>query len=405
MTPTGLGDTARPHPADPKRPTGPANPPIPSLLHSEVEDDLRATLRDLLGERSSWQKVLARLDTPDQPYDDELWNILAHDMGLAGLLIPENLGGAGATAREAALVLEELGRYLAPVPYFASAVLATTALLSCGPWAEADVADELSALAAGTITATLAVPAHQAPDAGFAATVTGVRAGSGLALTGTVPHVLAADRADLLVVPVLVDGAAHLALVRGDAAGAGATRATSLDATRPLSTLELRDTEARILADPVVAVGALRYTLETGAALLASEQFGTAEQALDTAVEYLRTRHQFGRPIGSFQALRHRAAELWADLAAARATARYAAACAAEDSGDFHLAAALASAHVGEISVRTAEESLHMHGGIGFTWEHPAHLYVKRAMSTALMFGSPDRHYAALAELADIPGA
>lgn len=405
MTPPSPADTTAPDTPDTRRPTGPTDPPIPSLLYSEIEDDLRATMRDLLSERSSWQQVLARLDTPDRPYDDDLWKVLAQDMGLAGLLIPENLGGAGATAREAALVLEVLGRFLTPVPYFASAVLATTAMLSCGPWAKADVADELGALAAGTITATLAVPAHHAPDAGFAATITGVRSGNGLALTGTVPHVLAADRADLLVVPALVDGAAYLALVRGGAPGVGTARETSLDATRPLSTLELRGTDARVLADPIVAVGALRYTLETGAALLASEQFGTAEQALDTAVEYLRTRHQFGRPIGSFQALRHRAADLWADLAAARGTARYAAACAAEDSDDFPLAAALAAAHVGEVAVRTTEESLHMHGGIGFTWEHPAHLYVKRAMSSALMFGSPDRHFAALAELADVPGA
>ncbi|WP_436775955.1 acyl-CoA dehydrogenase family protein [Yinghuangia sp. YIM S09857] len=386
-------------------PVRPADPPIPSLVHSDVEDDLRATLRALLGERSSWQRVLARLDSPDQPYDDDLWKVLAQDLGLSGLLIPERFGGAGATAREAAVVCEELGRFLTPVPYLASAVLATTAMLSCGPWAEPGIADDLGALAAGTTTATLAVPAQHAPDAEFPRNVTGVRSDGGLALTGTVSHVLAADLADLFVVPAIVDGAAHLALVRGDTDGVAVSRETVLDATRPLGTLELRGAEARVLADPVVAVGALRHTLDTGAALLASEQLGTAEQALDTAVEYLRTRHQFGRPIGSFQALRHRAADLWADLAAARGTARYAAACAAEDSGDFPLAAALASAHVGEIAVHTAEESLHLHGGIGFTWEHPAHLYLKRAMSASLMLGTPDHHYAALTDLADIPGA
>lgn len=385
--------------------TSPANPPIPVLVNSDVEDDLRAALRSLLRDRSSWQRVLPRLDTPDEPYDDGLWDTLTRELGLAGLLVPEKFGGAGATAREAAVVLEELGRFLTPVPYLASAVLATTAMLSCSPWAGADIADDLAALAAGSGTATLAVSAHLGPDAAFPDAVTGVRGGAGVTLTGTVPHVLAADRADLLVVPCVVDGAPHLALVRTDGSGITASRETTLDGTRPLGTLELDRAEARVLAGPDVAAAALRHTLTTGAALLASEQLGAAEQAFETAVEYLRTRHQFGRPLGSFQALRHHAADLWSELAAARATARYAAACAADDSDDFPLAAALAAAHVGEIAVRTAEESLHLHGGIGFTWEHPAHLYVKRAMSASVMLGTPDRHYAALARFADIPGA
>ncbi|MCF2531004.1 acyl-CoA dehydrogenase family protein [Yinghuangia soli] len=387
-----------------------ADQPIPSLIHSDVEDDLRATLRAVLGERSSWQKVLARLDTPEQPYDDDLWKTLAQDLGLAGLLIPERFGGAGATEREAALVLEELGRFLTPVPYLASAVLATTALLSCCPWAESDVAGDLAALADGSTTATLAVSAHRAPTAAFPDTVTGVRtrgAGTGgtAMLTGTVPHVLAADRAELLIVPALLDGAPHLLLVRSTDPGVSVTRETCLDATRPLGTVVLKDAEARPLTGQNVAVAVLRHAVDTGVALLASEQLGAAEAAFEAAVDYLRTRHQFGRPIGSFQALRHRAADLWSELAAARGTARYAAACAAEDSADFPLSAALAAAHVGDIAVRVAEESLHLHGGIGFTWEHPAHLYVKRAMSSALMFGSPDQHYAELARLADIPGA
>lgn len=378
--------------------------PFPSLIYSDVEDDLRATLRALLGERSSWQQVLARLDTPDRPYDDDLWKLLAQGLGLAGLLVPERFGGAGATEREAALVLEELGRFLTPVPYLASAVLATTALVRCHPWPEPDIADTVTALAAGATTATLAVSAHQAPGAAFPAAVTGVRTDGAMTVTGTVPQVLAADRADLLVVPVLVEAVPHLMLVHSTDPGVSATRETCLDATRPLGTLELRRAEARPVAEGEIAVGAVRHAVDTGVALLASEQLGTAEQAFETAVDYLRTRHQFGRPLGSFQALRHRAADLWSELTAARGTARYAAACAAENSDDFQLAAALAAAHVGDIAVHVTEESLHLHGGIGFTWEHPAHLYVKRAMSTALMFGSPDRHYAALARVADIPG-
>ncbi|MFI6581635.1 acyl-CoA dehydrogenase family protein [Embleya sp. NPDC050493] len=379
-----------------------SEPGIPSLLYDEVEEDLRATLRELLRDRCAWHEVLARIDT-DEAYDDGLWKAVAAELGLAGLLIPEEFGGAGAGPREAAVALEELGRAVAPVPFLASAVLATSALLACPAGEARDAA--LRALADGTRTATLAVTASTWPGAGFPLSVTGAQDADGLVLTGAVTGVLAADRAELLVVPVIVAGESQLALVAGDAANLSRRAVTSLDATRPVGELTLDQVRGRVLAGPEHAEAALVQALCQGAALLASEQLGVAEQALAEAVAYLKVRHQFGRPIGSFQALRHRAADLWSDIAAARAAARYAAACLAEDAADAPVATALAKAYCGDVAVRAAEECVQMHGGIGFTWEHPAHLYLKRAMASALLLGTADRHRATLGTLVDLPPA
>ncbi|NUS55558.1 MAG: acyl-CoA/acyl-ACP dehydrogenase [Streptomycetaceae bacterium] len=384
---------------------------MPSLLYADIEEDLRATLRGLLADRCAWQDVLARVDT-GEPYDEALWKAVAEDLGLAGLLVPEAFGGAGATAREAAVALEELGRSVAPIPFLASAILATTALTACGASDARDAA--LGRLAAGTAVGTLAVPATMWPTTDFPLSVTGSpdspdspgSPGNGrLLLTGAVTSVLAADRADLLVVPAVVDGAPRLALVEGTAPGLTRARTTTLDATRPVGTLTLDGVPAVVIADSGTAPAALRAALTAGAALLASEQLGVAERALEEAIGYLRTRHQFGRPIGSYQALRHRAADLWSDIAASRATARYAAAALADDSPDTPVAAALAQSYCADVAVHAAEDCVQLHGGIGFTWEHPAHLYVKRAMSSALLLGTADRHRAALAELVNLPPA
>jgi alkylation response protein AidB-like acyl-CoA dehydrogenase len=378
-----------------------SEPGIPSLLYGEVEEDLRATLRELLRDRCAWHEVLARIDT-EEAYDEGLWKAVAAELGLAGLLIPEEFGGAGAGPREVAVALEELGRAVAPVPFLASAVLATSALLACPAGEVRDAA--LRALADGTRTATLAVTASTWPGASFPLSVTGARDADDLVLTGAVTGVLAADRAELLVVPVVVAGEPQLALVAGDAANLSRRAVTSLDATRPVGELTLDQVRGRVLAGPEHAEAALGHALRQGAALSASEQLGVAEQALAEAVAYLKVRHQFGRPIGSFQALRHRAADLWSDIAAARAAARYAAACLAEDAADAAVATALAKAYCGDVAVRAAEECVQMHGGIGFTWEHPAHLYLKRAKADQIALGTPGAHRAQLAEVVELPG-
>ena len=353
------------------------------LLYSDVETSLRASVRDLLAQRSPVSKVLTA-----GPFDQALWRTLAAEMGLAGMAVPERFGGGGASLREAAVVLEELGRGLAPVPFLSSAVVATTALLSAGE------ADLLAKLAAGESVAVLAVPLSTAPGAASA----GVTVDNGR-LSGTVTNVADALAADVLLV-LAGDG---LYAVDATAEGVTRTPVVSFDLTRPLADVALAGVDGRLVAHGPAASDAVSAALTAGAALLASEQLGVAEWCLETTVAYVKIRHQFGRPVGSFQAVKHRLADIWVELTQARAVARYAADCAATGDADLPVAAALAQAFVAPVAVKAAEEAVQLHGGIGFTWEHPAHLFLKRAKSSAVAFGNADRHRQALADLVDLP--
>jgi alkylation response protein AidB-like acyl-CoA dehydrogenase len=403
-------DSSRP--AAPAAPTPPAPSArrLPDLRYQEAEEDLRSAVRDLLDDKSPWPAVLARTES-DEPNDAALWHSLAADLGCAGLLIPESYGGAGAGYREAAVVAEETGRAVAPVPYLGSAVMATAALLGVG-------GDELLAgLAEGRLTAALAVefarmPPGRVEGAGGAGLGTGVRVGAAppgdpagqARLTGTVTGVADALLADALLVPA--DGV-PFGLYAVDAGAPGVARAAvvSLDATRPLCDLAFDSAPARAVATGEAAAQAVASALAAGAAVLASEQLGVAQRCLDMTVAYLKERRQFARPIGSFQALKHRVADVWIQVTQARAAARYAAACLADGDPDTPVAVALAKAACGDAAVHAAQECVQMHGGIGFTWEHPAHLLLTRAKSGAMALGTPDRHRAALARLADLPPA
>jgi len=371
---------------------------MPDLLYTDVEDELRASVGDLLADRAPWTAVLARCET-DEPYDMDLWKRLARDLGCAGLVVPETYGGASASAREAAVVLEELGHAVAPVPFFGSAVLATTALLA-NPEA---AAGDLERLAAGDRTAALAIPFSTAPGGLFPTPVRADAAGDEARLTGRVTSVVDAAVADLVVVPAVGPEGPGLYVVDVDQTSARTKRRTSLDLTRPVADVTLDKAAARRVAQGQAAEAALDSAIVTGAALLASEQLGVAQWCLDTTVEYVKTRQQFGRPVGSFQAVKHRLADLWASIASARAAARYAAACLAEQNPDLPVAAALAQAHCSAVAVVAAEECVQLHGGIGFTWEHPAHLYLKRAKTCEIALGGPDRHRHILATLVNLP--
>ncbi|MES9607977.1 acyl-CoA dehydrogenase family protein [Actinomadura sp. NPDC000929] len=354
------------------------------LLYGEIENDLRASVREVLGDLAPWASVLAGTEK-DEPYDAALWRAIAVQLGCAGLPVPEELGGAGATWRETAVVMEELGRSAAPVPFLGSAVIATAALLAAGE------RELLPRLAAGERIAVLAVPFSTAP---YAVPVTVEAAGG--ALTGEVTGVADGMAADVLLVPA-GDG-----LYAVDAADARRTAVTSLDMTRRLADLAFSAAPARRVAE---GDGAVRAALRTGAAMLASEQLGLAERCLDDTVAYVKTRYQFGRPIGSYQGLKHRLADLWTSVTQARAVARHAASCAAAGDEDTPIAVAVAQAHCSAVALKAAEECVQMHGGIGFTWEHPAHLFLKRAKADSIALGTPDRHRAALAALVDLPPA
>ncbi|MGW4645826.1 acyl-CoA dehydrogenase family protein [Kitasatospora sp. NPDC004289] len=347
------------------------------LLYSEVEEELRSAVRDFLTDHCPPAAVLGRVETTE-PYDPRLWRGLADGLGVAGLQAPEALGGAGASVREVAVVLEELGRSVAPVPYFGSSVLAVTALL-----AAAD-RELLPQLASGERTAALAVPFSTPPGAPLP------QLGAGERLSGRITSVADALAADVLLVP------AGGALWAVDRAEATVLPRTSLDLTRPLADVELSGAAARRVADGQEPAAA---ALLTGAGLLASEQLGIAEWCLATTVAYLKERHQFGRPVGSFQALKHRLADLWLEIVQGRAAARYAADALATGSPDTAVAVALAQSHCGALAVRAAEECVQLHGGIGMTWEHPAHLYLKRAKADQLALGTPGFHRGTLADL------
>ncbi len=361
------------------------------LRYSEVEEELRDSVRRMLADRCPVETVLAGCER-GEPYHRDLWRVLAAEMGLAGLLVPEEHGGAGASLREAAVVAEELGRGVAPVPFLGSAVVATATLLAAGDTAL------LPELAAGSATAALVVPFATAPHEAAAA-VDRVRV-EGDRLVGEVTSVADAAGADVLLVPA----GTGLYAVAADAAGVTRTPVVSLDLTRPVCDVSFAGATGRLVADGAAAVDAVTAGLRAGAAVLASEQLGLAEWCLWTTVEYLRTRHQFGRPVGSFQALKHRLADVWTEITQARAVARYAAVCAATGSPDTPVAVAVAQAFCSPAAVLAAEECVQLHGGIGFTWEHPAHLFLKRAKADAIGFGTADRHRAALADLVDLPG-
>jgi alkylation response protein AidB-like acyl-CoA dehydrogenase len=372
------------------------------LLYSETETELRGAIRALMDDQAAWRDVLARTET-GRTYDSNLWRTLAAEIGAAGLLIPESLGGAGASYREVAVVAEELGRTVAPVPFLGSAVIATTALLAAGD------NELLRELAGGTVTAALAIPFAAGPRTRPPTTVRlsaphiGDEAGS-YRLTGTVTGLADALPADILLVPA--DGVPYgIYAVRASEPGVGKRPLVSLDMTRQLCEIELDDVPGRKIAAGPAAEQAVGAALLAGAGIVASEQLGLAERCLDTTVAYVKERHQFARPVGGFQAIKHRLADLWVAVTQARAAARHAAAWLAAGPGpEATLAVALAKAACSDTALKAAQEMIQLHGGIGFTWEHPAHLYLKRAKADSIALGTADAHRASLDALANLPG-
>ncbi|OBH66721.1 acyl-CoA dehydrogenase [Mycobacterium intracellulare] len=358
------------------------------LLYSDTEEALRSGVRQLFAERCPPESVAGVYDGQPQDFSG-VWRTLATELGVAGLLVPESLGGAGATAREAAVVMEEIGRAVAPVPFLSSAVLATVALLRAGD------TQTVAALAKGELTAALVVPLTTAPGD----PVTGVSGGPG-GLGGSVTAVAGAAEADVLVVPVAGPDGLELHTVDRAAAGVRVSPLLALDMTRPLAAVTFSDAASSKVG---AGDGPVADAVLTAAALLASEQLGVAQWCFDTTLDYARQRRQFGRTIGSYQAIKHRLADLWFDVGAAAAAARYAADTCARADDDAAAAAAIAQAYCGDVAVHAAEECIQLHGGIGMTWEYPAHLYLKRAKSDQLAFGTGYRHRARLAELVNLP--
>ncbi|WP_166134178.1 acyl-CoA dehydrogenase family protein [Nocardioides ochotonae] len=369
-----------------------------SLLESEDATALAAQVR-----------AVARDWTPGASAPDA-WARIGVRLGVAGLLVPAAYGGAGAGMREAAAVAQALGRDLVTVPFLTSAVTVTHLLAAVAD--DAPPAGEvLGELADGSAVAALVLPATSSPGSGTGLGVTDIGAvGGDLVLHGRVTGVLGAVEADRFVVPVLDPrGGYAVALVTGTT-GVTVTPETSLDETRPVSIVDLDGARGVVIASGGPARSAVRAALRAAVVAIAAEQVGAMEWAVEASTAHLGVRRQFGRELGSYQSLRHLVARMWIDLQQARAVTLYAAAALDADGpagdlpeGEVDLAVSLASVHARSRALACLEDTLQVHGGIGFTWEHPLHRYLKRSFSLTAVHGTPDRHRDQVARLADLP--
>ena len=365
------------------------------FMFTDEQDQLLKAVRRFSAENFDEQTVRQLMES-DPPFDPKAWTRLGTELGVLGLSVPEADGGVGGSLVDQAVAVEELGAALACGPFFGTVYLAIPALVaaSAGP-----VRDEvLAELVEGRRTAAFAVT-DLAGAVDPTATVSARAAGDRWTLSGTVDRVVDAGAADDLLVAATGDDGLSLFVV--DAAGPGVERTPLLtvDLTRPQATIALSDAPARLVAGPDEAARVIGHALQVGSALLAVEQVGAAQHMLDVAVQYAKDRLQFGRPIGSFQAVKHRLADMMVDLEHARSTAYHAVWALTDGSDDPALAASIAQATCSAAFSRIATDAIQTLGGIGFTWEHQAHLYFKRATADAALLGTAEQHRSRVAEL------
>ncbi len=371
---------------------------------SAEQEELRASVRRFLADRVPIAAVRTLMDGADGG-DPAVWEMAGKQLGLQGIAIPEEYGGSGFTFAEQAIVLEELGAALYGGPYLASAVLAANALLASGD--EAAKKAYLPGIASGELIATLAfteengswepdatrLTATAAPSSSSAsASVVG-----GWRLDGRKSFVLDGHTAGLILVIGRTEAGLSLFAVPADADGLTRTSLPTLDQTRKLARLDFAGVPATLVGTGGAGEALLSRILDIAAIGQAAEQLGGAQRALDMAVEYAKVRYQFGRPIGSFQAIKHRCADLLLEVESLRSAVVYAAAAVAEDSAEVPVVAALVQAYASDVYFHVAAENIQIHGGIGFTWEHDAHLYFKRAKASELFLGDATLHRERLA--------
>jgi alkylation response protein AidB-like acyl-CoA dehydrogenase len=362
---------------------------------SEEQEELRRAVRRFLEDKSPSSEVRRLMETTEG-YEPAVWSQMANQLGLQSLLIPEEHGGAGFGYIELVVVLEEMGRALLCAPYFSTVALATNALLASGD--SAARADYLPGIAAGETIATLAYTEDSGRWDLGGVTLEASPAGEGWKLSGVKSYVLDGHVASLVLVAARTDGGVSLFAVDGDAPGLQATPLATMDQTRKQARLEFSAVPARLVGAEGAAGPVLRKTLDLAAVALAAEQVGGAQRVLEMSVDYAKTRVQFGRPIGSFQAIKHKCADMLLEVESAKSAAYYAGWAAAEDNDELPVTACLAKAYCSEAYFHAAAENIQIHGGIGFTWEHDAHLYFKRAKSSELILGDPSYHRELLAQ-------
>ena len=382
-----------------------------SVGGSAEHDELRQVVRDFLSEKSP-SSAVRRLMEAGERRDEDVWALLGAQLGLTGIAIPERHGGAGYGPAELGIVLEEMGGALLVAPYFATVALAGQLLAASGD--EDAMARWLPGIADGSLTATVAVAEESGSWdlAEVAAIARRTDGDDGWAVTGDKLFVIDGDTADLLlVVAHAPDGPGVFAVERGTAgngaagngpAGLESARLDTLDLTRALASVTLRETPAVRVGAGRDAAAWLSEARDLALAALAAEQLGGAARCLDMSVGYAKVREQFGRPIGSFQAIKHKCANLLIDVECGRSAVQHASAALAGRQPDAPLAAVLAYVHCSRAFTNAAKECIQIHGGIGYTWEHDAHLYLRRAKSSQVLFGPPARQRTRLAELAGI---
>jgi alkylation response protein AidB-like acyl-CoA dehydrogenase len=344
------------------------------------QEELRASVRRFLADRAPISAVRELMDTTDG----------GEQLGLQGIAIPEEYGGAGFSFAEQAIVLEELGAALYGGPYLASAVLAAGALLASSD--EGAKKAYLPGIASGELIATLAFTEEDGSWDVEAVRLAATRDGDAWRLDGRKSFVLDGHTAGLILLVGRTGDELSLFAVPADAPGLTRTPLPTLDQTRKLARLDFTAVPAQLVGSVGDGAAVLARTLDVAAIAQAAEQLGGAQRALDMAVDYLKVRHQFGRPIGSFQALKHRCADLLLEVESLRSAVQYAAAVVAENSDEIPVVASLVKAYASDVYFHVAAENIQLHGGIGFTWEHDAHLYFKRAKASELFLGDASYH-------------
>jgi alkylation response protein AidB-like acyl-CoA dehydrogenase len=378
-----------------------------TFLEDEDSRELRQSLRRFLSGRSSSAAVRA-LTESETGSDPEVWKQLTGQLGLAGLAVPEDLGGAGYRPRELSVVLEELGASLFSGPFFSTVALAAQALVASGDDAAQErwlpqiaTGDRTATLAvgeAGTSWATARIGTHAVPAAG----------GTGWSLTGTKTSVVDGASAGLLLVVAATDDGPGLFGLERTAAGVSTVALSPLDQTRRLATVELAGARAERIGAARTGAGAIEMLdriRDLALVGLAAEQLGGAQRCLTMAVDYAKLRDAFGRKIGSFEAIKHKCANNLVRVETGRSALIHAANSVDAGGTELSIAAAVAASACSEAFTTAARDNIQIHGGIGFTWEHDAHLYFKRAVADNLLLGTPAMHRTRLAALIGVPVA
>jgi alkylation response protein AidB-like acyl-CoA dehydrogenase len=371
-----------------------------NFAFSEEQEQLREAVRKFMEAKSPSSEVRRLMETTEG-YDEAVWKQMAQELGLQSLHLPEAHGGQGFTFVELGIVLEEMGRVLLCAPYYSTVVLAADAIMNAAT--DAQQGEVLPGIASGETIAALAFTEPNGRWDASGITMEASGKGDSYQLSGTKMFVIDGHTANTIITVARLagtsgeDGISFFA-VDGDASGLTRTPLATMDQTRKQARLDFSDVAARPLGEPGAGWSALSKTLDQAAVGLSNEMVGGAQKVLEMAVDYAKVRVQFGRPIGSFQAIKHKCADMLLEVESAKSAAYYAAWAAAEDNEELPVVASLAKAYCSDAYFHAAAENIQIHGGIGFTWEHDAHLYFKRAKSSEILLGDATYHRELLAQ-------